>query len=309
VSTLIRVTKLRKEFRHGFFMRRVLAVKGVSFEVSSEEIFGFLGPNGAGKTTTIKMLTGLIAPSSGEATLFGRAVPSPEALARVGFLPENPYIYPYLTPTEFVELCARLSGLSRPAARSRTRRVLEQVGVLYAADRPVRRLSKGMLQRTGLAAALVSDPELLILDEPMSGLDPVGRKEVRDLILDERRNGRTIFFSTHILSDVETMCDRVAILRKGEVVVSGRLSELLRGDVRRTDIAVLGASEDFAGECRAWGHVARRVGLRLMVEVEGEAKVSAVLSRALALGCAISEVTPRHETLEELFVREAIGGS
>ena len=306
MSTLIRVSDLRKEFRQGFFMRRVLAVKGVSFEVASGEIFGFLGPNGAGKTTTIKMLTGLISASSGQATLFGDPVPSPRALARVGFLPENPYVYPYLTPTEFVELCARLSGLSRRAARSRTRQVLDQVGVLYAADRPVRRLSKGMLQRTGLAAALVSDPELLILDEPMSGLDPVGRKEVRDLILDERKNGRTIFFSTHILSDVEAMCDRVAILRRGEVVVSGRMGELLRKDVRRTDVYVLGADEAFARECEALGHAVHRLGPRLVIEIEGEAKVSVVLGRALALGLSISEVTPRHETLEDLFLREAI---
>jgi len=306
VSTLIRVSGLRKEFRQGFFLRRVLAVKGVSFEVESGEIFGFLGPNGAGKTTTIKMLTGLIAATGGEATLFGDPVPSPRALARVGFLPENPYVYPYLSPTEFVELCARLSGLSGRAARARTREVLDRVGVLYAADRPVRRLSKGMLQRTGLAAALVSDPELLILDEPMSGLDPVGRKEVRDLILDERRSGRTIFFSTHILSDVETMCDRVAILRRGEVVVSGRLGELLRSEVRRTDVALIGASADFAAECEASGHAVRQLGARLVVEIEGEAKVSTLLRRALELGYQVSEVTPRHETLEELFVREAI---
>src|SRR4051812_6878759 len=306
VSTLIRVTGLRKEFRQGFFMRRVLAVKGVSFEVASGEIFGFLGPNGAGKTTTIKMLTGLISATGGEATLFGDPVPSPSALARVGFLPENPYVYPYLSPTEFVELCARLSGLSARAARDRTRQVLDQVGVLYAADRPVRRLSKGMLQRTGLAAALVSDPELLILDEPMSGLDPVGRKEVRDLILDERKNGRTIFFSTHILSDVETMCDRVAILRRGEVVVSGRLRELLKREVRRSDVALLGASEAFACECEAAGHTVRRLGSRLVVEVEGETKLPTILTRALELGFTISEVTPRQETLEDLFVREAI---
>ena len=306
VSTLIRVTGLRKEFRQGFFMRRVLAVKGVSFEVESGEIFGFLGPNGAGKTTTIKMLTGLIAASGGEATLFGDPVPSPRALARVGFLPENPYVYPYLSPTEFVELCARLSGLSARAARDRTRQVLDQVGVLYAADRPVRRLSKGMLQRTGLAAALVSDPELLILDEPMSGLDPVGRKEVRDLILDERKNGRTIFFSTHILSDVEAMCDRVAILRRGEVVVSGRLGELLRKEVRRTDVVVLGAGDEFATECEASGCAVQRLGPRLVLGIEGEANVATILKRALELGFSISEVTPRHETLEDLFVREAI---
>jgi ABC-2 type transport system ATP-binding protein len=305
-EALIVVEGLHKEFRLGLARRRVQAVRGVSFAVERGDIFGFLGPNGAGKTTTIKMLTGLIAPTGGTATIFGARVPSPESMKRVGFLPENPYVYPYLTPTEFVELCARLSGLSRRAARDRTRTVLDQVGVLYAADRPVGKLSKGMVQRTGLAAALVADPELLILDEPMSGLDPVGRKDVRDLILDERRRGRTIFFSTHILSDVETLCDRVTILRGGEVVVSGRLEELLKRDGRRTDIVLAQATSELEEALAAAGHTVRRLGDRLVVEAEGEAAVRAVLERALAAGANLVEATPRHETLEDLFVREAI---
>jgi ABC-2 type transport system ATP-binding protein len=303
---LIRVDKLRKLFRHGFWMKRVEAVRGISFEVPRGEIFGFLGPNGAGKTTTIKMLTGLIRATSGSATIFGEPIPSPEAMRRVGFMPENPYVYPFLTPTEFVEMCGRLSGLRGRAVRDRTRKVLDQVGILYAADRPVRRLSKGMLQRTGLAAALVADPELLILDEPMSGLDPVGRKEVRDLIFEERRAGRTIFFSTHILSDVETLCDRVTILRMGEVVVSGRLGDLLRRDVQRTDLVVAGASEQFEQSCQAEGQVTRRIGDRLVIEIEGKSRVNELLRRALDAGVSVVEVTPRHETLEDLFVREAI---
>jgi ABC-2 type transport system ATP-binding protein len=305
-EALIRVEALHKEFRLGLWRRRVAAVQGVSFEVERGDIFGFLGPNGAGKTTTIKMLTGLIAPTGGHASIFGERVPSPHCMKRVGFLPENPYIYPYLTPTEFVELCARLSGLSRKAARDRTRSVLDQVGVLYAADRPVGRLSKGMLQRTGLAASLVADPELLILDEPMSGLDPIGRKEVRNLIVEERRRGRTIFFSTHILNDVETLCDRVTILRKGQVVVSGRLDELLNRNVRRTDIVLVGASAELEQEFTAAGHATRRAGERLVVEAEGESAVTGVLARALAVGARVVEVTPRHETLEDLFLREAI---
>jgi ABC-2 type transport system ATP-binding protein len=305
-EALIRVEALHKEFRLGLMRRRVAAVKGVSFEVERGDIFGFLGPNGAGKTTTIKMLTGLITPTSGVATIFGERVPSPRTMQRVGFLPESPYIYPYLTPTEFVELCARLSGLSRQVTRDRTRQVLDQVGVLYAADRPVGKLSKGMLQRTGLAAALVADPELLILDEPMSGLDPIGRKEVRDLIVEERRRGRTIFFSTHILNDVETLCDRVTILRKGEVVVSGRLEELLNRNVRRTDIVLVEASVELEQSLAAAGHATRRANERLVVEAEGEGAVKAVLERALAVGAHVVEATPRHETLEDLFVREAI---
>jgi ABC-2 type transport system ATP-binding protein len=244
MSTIIAVKGLKKTFVQGLLRKRIEAVRGVSFEVKGGEIFGFVGPNGSGKTTTIKMLTGLITPSGGEAQIFGHDVPSIEAMRRIGFLPENPYIYPYLTPREFVEMCGSLSGLRGGALRDRTSEVLRLTGIEYAGERPVRRLSKGMGQRTGLAAALVSDPELLILDEPMSGLDPVGRKEVRDLIIRERSAGRTIFFSTHILADVETICDRVTVLRQGEVVISGALRELLRGDVLRTDISLAGASEE-----------------------------------------------------------------
>jgi ABC-2 type transport system ATP-binding protein len=303
---LIEVRGLRKEFRLGLLMRRVHALRGISFQVEQGKIFGFLGPNGAGKTTTIKILTGLIGPTAGSATIFGDPIPSPRAMRRVGFLPENPYIYPYLTPSEFVVLCARLSGLSSRAARDRTRQVLERVGMEHAADRPARRLSKGMLQRTGLAAALVADPELLILDEPMSGLDPVGRKEVRSLIIEERQRGRTIFFSTHILSDVETLCDEVAILRGGEVVVSGALDDLLNRSVRHTEIVVGGASDELKQALARDGHEPRRVADQLVLEVEGDARVQTVLAQVLQGGARVLEVTPRHETLEDLFVREAI---
>lgn len=307
-ATLIEVQNLQKTFRIGFWMRRVEAVRGISFSVSRGDIFGFLGPNGAGKTTTIKMLTGLIAPTAGTARVFGDAIPSLPAMRRVGFMPENPYVYPYLSPREFVEMCGTLSGLKGAALRDRTNTVLQQVGIAYAADRPVRRLSKGMLQRTGLAAALVADPELLILDEPMSGLDPVGRKEVRDIILLERANGRTIFFSTHILSDVEALCDNVVILRKGEVVVSGRLNDLLKRDVKRSDVAVVGADQAFESWCESQGHPLKRLATRLVVEVEGEQKLAPLLRHALDNNLNVVEIVPRHETLEDLFVREAIEG-
>lgn len=306
---LIVVDGLRKEFRLGFTRKRVVAVREVSFSVKQGDIFGFLGPNGAGKTTTIKMLTGLIRPSAGSATLFGHPIPSPKAMRQIGFLPENPYVYPYLTPTEFVEMCGRLSGLSGKAVRDRTRRVLDRVGILYAADRPARRLSKGMLQRTGLAAALVADPELLILDEPMSGLDPVGRKEVKDLILDERASGRTIFFSTHILSDVETLCDDVVILRQGSIVVRGRLDELLRQDAQRVTAVLIDPEGRLETWCREAGHGVERAGARLQVEIEGRAQVQPLIERAVQAGVEVEQITPRHETLEELFVREAISGA
>jgi ABC-2 type transport system ATP-binding protein len=288
-------------------MHRVEAVKGISFAVEAGEIFGFLGPNGAGKTTTIKMLTGLIRPTGGKASVFGHTTPSPEAMKKVGFLPENPYIYPYLTPREFVTLSARLSGLTGSHLRQRVEGSLERTGIAYAADRQVRRLSKGMLQRTGLAAAMVSDPELLLLDEPMSGLDPVGRKEVRDLILDEKKRGKTVFFSTHILSDVETLCDRVVILRRGETVVSGAVRDLLRAEVRRVEVTLADASPALRERLVGYGVDLEQAAGHLVVEIQGDDNVPKVLTAALEAGARVVEVTPRRETLEDLFMRRAIG--
>ena len=305
-DTILKVEGLAKTFRKPFSRKKVEAVKGVSFVVERGEIFGFLGPNGAGKTTTIKMLVGLISPTRGQASIFGRKAPSPQAMERVGFLPENPYIYPYLTPREFVTLCGRLSGLSGARLKERVTEVLERVGLTYAMDRAVRSLSKGMLQRAGLAAALVHDPELLILDEPMSGLDPVGRKEVRDIIVAEKRANKTVFFSSHILSDVELLCDRVCILRRGEVVVSGAIKELLNQGSRRTEIALAGASATLREQLREMGHPASDLGGVTVVEVEGEPAVKAVVERALKEGARLESVMPKRETLEDLFVRQAL---
>jgi ABC-2 type transport system ATP-binding protein len=228
-------------------------------------------------------------------------------MANVGFLPENPYVYPYLTPREFVSLCARLSGVPGKELGARVEAVVARVGMAYAIDRPVRALSKGMLQRVGLAAALVHEPELLVLDEPMSGLDPVGRKEVRDLIVEEKRAGRTVFFSSHILSDVEMLCDRVCILRKGEVVVQGAIGELLgAGKKRRTELQVRGASDALFAWLKAEGHAPSRLGDLLVVDVEGEESVRAIVERAFADGARLEGVTQSRDTLEDLFVRQAI---
>jgi ABC-2 type transport system ATP-binding protein len=288
-------------------MRRVEAVRGISFAVSRGESFGFLGPNGAGKTTTIKILMGLMRPTGGDVRLFGSPVPDRKARDKVGFMPENPYVYPYLTPREFVATCARLSGLRGAALRDRVEHVLRQTGIAYAASRQVRQLSKGMLQRTGLAAALVADPELLVLDEPMSGLDPGGRKEVRDMILEERRQGRTIFFSTHILADVPALCDHMAILQKGQTVLAGRLDELLRREVRRTDVTLDGDDGAFREACERRGFTLRLERGRLVVEVKGGEPVSELLQSALERGLEVIEVAPRYDTLEDLFVRSGAG--
>ena len=311
-KAVIEVKHLSKTFRQGFWRKRVEALRDVSFEVEPGCIFGFLGPNGAGKTTTIKILTGLIAPTGGEASVLGQKVPSPDARSRLGFLPENPYVYPYLTPREFIRMCGRLSGMRGNALHKRTEHVLERVGIAYAAERQVLRLSKGMLQRTCLAAALVHEPDLLVLDEPMSGLDPVGRKEVRDIILQERTDGKTVFFSSHILSDVESMCDQVTILRKGEVVVEGKIEQLLQRSTLFTDILlsgdgdVLEALSGVLEELEGVGGVTR-AGELLRVEAKGDEAVASVLTCALEAKARVVEVVPRRETLEDLFVRRAFG--
>lgn len=304
-DVVLEVRDLKKTYKKPFSGRKVDAVQGISFHVERGEVFGFLGPNGAGKTTTIKMLTGLIAPTSGSATLLGNAIPSAEAMGRVGFLPENPYVYPYLTPLEFVTMCGRLNGLSGGVLRDRVTASLTKVGVAYAQDRPVRALSKGMLQRTGLAAALVHDPELLILDEPMSGLDPVGRKEVRDIILDERRKGRTVFFSSHILADVEMLCDRVCMLWKGKVVVYGKLDELLSQGVHHTEITLSHVTDDLRAEFAAFGG-STKIGTREIIEVTTDESVRAVLSLALGSTARIESVAPKRQTLEDIFVQRAV---
>jgi ABC-2 type transport system ATP-binding protein len=305
-DTVLQIERLRKVFRKPFSGKRVVAVDGIDLTVHRGQIFGFLGPNGAGKTTTLKILTGLIFPTSGKATIFAQPIPSPDALANVGFLPENPYVYPYLTPREFVSMCGRLSGMKGKTLAARVEGVIERVGMGHAIDRAVRALSKGMLQRVGLAAALVHEPELLILDEPMSGLDPVGRKDVRDIVVEEKKKGRTVFFSTHILNDVEMLCDHVCILRQGKVVVSGVLGELLDAEARGSEITLSPARADMKEALVKMSLSPREIAGSLVVSVEGDERSREVLKRALELGIAIDSVTPKRETLESLFVRRAL---
>ncbi|MBI2894593.1 MAG: ABC transporter ATP-binding protein [Deltaproteobacteria bacterium] len=306
---VMKVFDLAKTFRLGFFRKRIDAVRGVSFHVRRGEIFGVLGPNGAGKTTTLKVVVGLIFPTSGSAEVFGMPAPSARAARRIGFLPESPYFYEYLKPTEFLDFYARLFGMPRDQRRKRARDLLGRVGLAHALDRPLRKFSKGMLQRVGLAQALINDPELLILDEPMTGLDPIGRKEVRDLILEENRRGKTIVFSSHILSDVEMLCHRVAIIHKGKVVDEGPLTRLLRPEIRRVEVDLCEVTSETVESLRqgAVDVIARDQGM-VTVVVEGESLVGPLLTKALAAGAQVVAVTPRRETLEDLFVRRALEG-
>ncbi len=225
---VLQIDNLHKTFFLGFFRKRIDAVRGASLVVNEGEIFGLLGPNGAGKTTLIKSMMGLIHPTSGTVRIFGQDGRKPVARADVGYLPENPYFHEYLKPRELLELAGQLCGMTRSDIIERSDVLIEQVGLKDAEKRPLRKFSKGMLQRLGLAQALIGRPKFLVLDEPMSGLDPIGRKFVADLIHSLNEEGTTIMFSSHILSDVERLCNRVVILNRGLKVAEGTLDELLR---------------------------------------------------------------------------------
>jgi ABC-2 type transport system ATP-binding protein len=308
-DTAIRVDKLAKTYRTPFRRRRVEALRGVSFAVQRGEIFGFLGPNGAGKTTTIRVLMGLIRKTSGEAAIFGHSIPSRAARSRLGFLPEQPYFYDYLTVGELLDLAGRLFGVDPATRKRRADELIVRVGLDRARAQSLKKFSKGMLQRAGLAQALINDPDLVVLDEPMSGLDPIGRKEVRDLILELRDRGKTVFFSTHILADVEQIADRVAIVAGGEIRSLGVPGELVAHTVLSVDVTVRvgdGESGDAAERALADGAVrSRRRGGELVVTLAGDADVDAFLARVRDAGAKTVSVTPNHETLEDLFLKAA----
>jgi ABC-2 type transport system ATP-binding protein len=306
--SVLSVEGLHTTFRLGFFRKRVEAVRGVSFEVEQGETFGLLGPNGAGKTTSIKAILRLIHPDAGSIRLFGASL-SLAARARIGYLPENPYVYQYLRAYEFLDLCGRLMGMAPAQRKKRAEEMVALVGLEHAADRPIGRFSKGMMQRIGLAQALLHDPELLILDEPMSGLDPIGRKQVRDIILAQRHAGKTLIFTSHVLSDVEMLCDRIAIVHRGEVVARGTLDELLRREVRRVRVQLTGVSAGLRGTLEARGLTLREHEGTVHVTIGGDQGVNPLLEEALRAGATVMEVEPERETLEDLFVRKAVTGN
>ena len=303
-APILRVRGLAKTFRIGFFRKKVEAVRGIDFDVRRGEIFGLLGPNGAGKTTTIKAVLRLIFPQRGTIELFGQREPGAPAMKRVGYLPENPYVYQYLRPLEFLDLCGRLVGMKAEERRERGRAMVEKVGLGHAIERPIGKFSKGMMQRIGIAQALLHDPELLVLDEPMSGLDPIGRKEVRDLILEQRAAGKTILFTSHILSDVELLCDRVGIMQRGRMSHYGALDALLAAETRRVEVELRGADEALEEALEELGDPTRLGDGTLRVLAAGSAQP--IVERAVAAGATVVAVTPARETLEDLFVRDAL---
>ncbi len=311
---ILRVDHLSKTFRTGLLGRRVEAVRDVSFTMRQGQVLGYLGPNGSGKTTSIKCLLGLIQPSAGDISLFGLPSRDPMARARIGYMPEHPYFYDYLKPTEVLDYVGQLFGLDADTRKRRIPMLLERLGLGHAMDRTLRGFSKGMLQRVGIAQSLLNDPDLLIFDEPMSGLDPVGRKELRDLMVELRDEGRSLFLTSHILSDVESVCDSVVILNQGVAIAEGPLDSLLRRDklfsaatLKVPDEAAISALQQLLS---AWPEAGvDQVTEGVMTLRLPSGAVPQLSARAAEVGATLVELHPVRDTLEELFMRKAVTGA
>ena len=306
---VIRIEALEKSFKSGWPGRPAIsALNGLSLSVAAGEIYGFLGPNGAGKTTTLKILMGLMKADCGSICIFECPAGTVEIRRRIGFLPESPYFYDYLTAREFLTFYGELAGLERRMLSGRVSELLELVGLAHAEHRQLRKFSKGMLQRVGLAQAIIHDPELVVLDEPMSGLDPVGRKQVRDLILRLREQGKTVFFSSHIIPDVEMICDRVGIVMKGQLLAAGRVDELV-GDAHTQSVEIVcdGLPAHRMGAIRKVTTEIVQRGTHSLIVLPGPERVDEVVTMIHAQGGKLVAVIPQKGSLEELFFQQPDG--
>lgn len=308
---ILEIEDLTKDYETGFWRKRkVRALDGLSLQIRPGRIFGFLGGNGAGKTTTIKLLMGLLFPTGGKARILGHDISDVSMHSRIGFCPENPYFYDYLTAAELMDHFGRLFGLDARERKLRSRELLTSVGLPeHDWGRQLRKFSKGMQQRVGLAQSLINHPEIVFLDEPMSGLDPVGRREIRELIASLRDQGTTVFMSTHILSDVEALCDEVAILRRGKLAATGDLAELLAasGEVRAFEVLAGGiAPESIAGSL-TWSdrlNVTKKPN-GTCIEVSDESEIGEVIAAVGQCGGKLISVLPVKQSLEDLFLEDA----
>jgi ABC-2 type transport system ATP-binding protein len=301
--TAVRTDRLTKDFLTGFWRPRPKrALDSLSFAIPAGGIFGLLGPNGAGKSTTLKLLVDLLRPTSGTAELLGRPPGDTDARRRLGFLPENPTFYDHLSAEELLTYFAGLFGYRGEERRRRAAAVLDRVGLEADRRRPIRGYSKGMVQRVGLAQALVNDPELVILDEPMSGLDPIGRREVRSMIADLGRDGRTVLFSSHILSDAEELCEHVAVLARGRLVVNGRVDDLTSRDVTGWDVVVAGSDESRVRGLVPDIDVRALDRGRWALELPASRRPEPLAASLPSIDATLESVTPRRQTLEQVFL-------
>jgi ABC-2 type transport system ATP-binding protein len=302
----LRINGLTKEYRIGFGRRSVMALDRLDLEIEEGEVFGFLGHNGAGKTTTIKLLMGLVYPTSGEAWILDRSIRDVAVKQYIGFLPESPFFYEYLTAEEFLVFYGQLFGIGGLKLAKKIDELLELVSMTDARHRPLRKFSKGMLQRIGIAQALINDPRLVILDEPMSGLDPIGRRDVRDIILRLKHEGKTIFFSSHILPDVEMICDRIGILVKGRLKAVGTVQELAgASSVNSIELVVEDVSESVIAGIRDLAATVMRRGNQILIKLDDEERVNSLLDLILKQKGRVVSLTPHKRSLEDLFLTES----
>lgn len=306
----VEIKELSKDYETGFWIKkRVRALDDLTLNVRRGQIFGFLGGNGAGKTTTIKMLMSLIFPTTGSAKILGHDIADVQMHRRIGYCPENPYFYDYLTARELMNYFGQLFGYAQSRRKTKTEELLTAVG-LDEKDwkKQLRKYSKGMLQRVGLAQSLINEPEIVFLDEPMSGLDPVGRREIRELIASLRDKGTTVFMSTHILSDIEALCDEVAILRNGKLAATGNLNDLLTtsGESRSLEISVQNVAADAICEQIEFisGATLTPEPSGVTIHVLDETDIDAVLEITRKAGGHLASIQPVKQSLEELFVKE-----
>jgi len=301
---IVEISNLTKDYEVGFWRKRkVRALDNLSLSVDAGQIFGFLGANGAGKTTTLKLLMRLIFPTSGTARILDRDIHDVRMHERIGYLPENPYFYDYLTAREFLDYCAQIFGYAAADRKRRAADLLARVKLDEKRwDTQLRKFSKGMLQRVGLAQSLINDPEIVFLDEPMSGLDPVGRREVRDLIASLRADGKTVFMCSHILSDIEVLCDRVAILKRGRLAQVGHLDELRQRNEGPNRMEVLATGADAAALKDLAGADISATPRGLRIEIANEGEIESVIAALRKAGGKVVSVQPVKQSLEELFL-------
>jgi len=301
--------ELTKDYRLGFWRNRVKrALDGLNLSVQAGEVFGLLGPNGAGKTTTLKLIFRLIFPTAGTVRIFGKQLGDLSVSSRVSYLPENPAFYDHLTAQEFLNYVASLFGLPAAERRHRSDGLIDQLGLSASRNVQLRKYSKGMIQRLGIAQALINDPDLVFLDEPMSGLDPLGRREVREVILRLKEREKTVFFSTHILSDAETLCDRVAVLNHGRLQGCGELNSILRLGVTTTELVLEAPSAEVMAELMPWASSVIRTGERVRLEIPEESKVERSLEIILRAKTKLISVNPVKRSLEDYFLQKVAAG-
>lgn len=300
MSTHLEINDVSQSFRTGFWLRRAEILKNISIQVPRGSVYGFLGANGAGKTTLIHLIVGIRRPISGNVAISGHEAHTPESRSRVGYLPERPYFSDFLTGEQTLRYFASLSGMSDAEIKSRIPEVLKVVGMSHASKVELKRYSKGMLQRIGIAQAIIHDPEFLVFDEPMSGLDPVGRKDIRELILNLAQEGRTIFFSSHVIPDVEAICNQVALIQRGKLIGAGPINELLGRDAIRIEISFAEIGLERARKIQCLGEITELPDC-LRAVANDKVTANQAIGELMQAGAAILNVQPIRPSLESFF--------